>query len=280
MPAPRSLLDGQKHDVYAYGINHASGGPNTLLTGSPKSFTCAAPAIGAGDVKRHVVNPTILADWRFDTFLDMAPYTTAELAAVAAGDDLAAAPDVVQASGDPAVYVVDGGHRRHIVNPDSLAAWRLTSADIKPIAATALAALVDGPDWPLAPLLAKDPANPAVYMLDVPLSAPAGSTDGGAPSHGDGGGVAVAPDAGGAAPPGDDAGSWSADGPSNGAGGGCSVADPATSTGGGATWLGALAVAWVGANIRRRGCRPRPSSPRSSAEPRSSPGASARRSAR
>jgi hypothetical protein len=241
MPAPRSLMDDKAHDVYAYGINHASGGLNTLLTGSPKSFTCAAPPIGAGTVKRHVVSPTILTDWRFDTFLDMAPYTTAEIAAVPSGDDLAVAPDVVQASGDPAVYVVDGGHRRHIVNPDSLAAWRLSSADIKPIAAAALAALVDGPDWPLAPLLAKDPSDPAVYMLDVPLSAPAGSPDGGGPAGVDGGTVA---------PSGDDGGSGQWATANSGAGGGCAVASRRSSSGLG--WLVATAGVVVVARRRRR----------------------------
>ena len=158
MPAPRSLLDGHAHEVYAYGINHTSGGLNTLLTDSPKSFTCAAPAIAAGAVKRHVTSPTILSDWRFDTFTDMAPYTTAEIAAVPDGVDLGSAPKIVQVTGDPAVYVADETYRRHIVNPDSLSAWRLTGADVKAITAAELAALTAGPDWPLAPLLAKDPA--------------------------------------------------------------------------------------------------------------------------
>src|SRR5579859_2912577 len=234
MGLPRGVMDGKANDVYAYGINHAAGGINTLLTGSPKSVTCAAPAIAGGAVKRHVVSPAILADWRFDTFEDMALYSTATIAAVPDGTDLAAAPDVVQASGDPAVYVVDGGHRRHIVSLDSLAAWRLAAADIKPIAATALAALVDGPDWPLAPLLVKDAADPALYLLDVPLTAPAG--DGGAGSSSGAGSSGAGSSGAGASSGGassggtagdagvgwgDDAGTG--DGATSGAGGGCSV---------------------------------------------------------
>jgi MYXO-CTERM domain-containing protein len=244
MPLPRSVMDAKAHDVYAYGINHTSGGVNTLLTGSPKTVTCAAPAIPAGTVKRHVVNPTILSAWRFDTFVDMATYTAAEIAAVPSGDDLATAPDIVQASGDPAVYVVDNGNKRHIVSPDSLAAWRLTSADIKPIPAADLAALVAGPDWPVDPLLAKDPSNPSVYMLDVPLSGVA-SGDGGASSSGSGG--AVTSD-GGAVGYGDDGG-WGSQDTSNGASSGCTMAP--TGTPGGAAWL-VLAAGAIALATRRR----------------------------
>ncbi|HEY6459912.1 MAG TPA: DUF1906 domain-containing protein [Polyangiaceae bacterium] len=167
MAMPRSLLDEKAHDVYAYGINHTAGGVNTLLTGSPKSITCAAPSIAAGSLKRHVVNPTILSDWKFDTFLDMAPYSTAELTAVADGADLASAPALVQASGDPAVYVVDGAYKRHVVNPDSFTAWRFASADVKSVTAADLDAIETGADWPATPLLVKDPSDPAVYVLDV-----------------------------------------------------------------------------------------------------------------
>lgn len=244
MPLPRSLLDAQAHDVYAYGINHTAGGLNTLLSGSPKKVTCAAPPIPKGTIKRHVANPTILGDWRFDTFEDMAPYTAAELAAVPDGTDLAAAPVIVQVTGNPAVYVVDQSHARHVVNPDAFAAWRMTSSDIKPITASNLAALTSGPDWPAAPLLVKDPSSPAVYLLDVPLATPA--TDGGAgdTDGGSGGSVGESPDAGG----GGDDGGWG-DAPS-GSSGGCSTA-PAGHAGGG-VWMLSLGLLVFGARRRAR----------------------------
>ncbi|HEY8087196.1 MAG TPA: DUF1906 domain-containing protein [Polyangiaceae bacterium] len=185
MPTPRSLMDGKAHPVYAYGINHTAGGINSLLTNSPKSLTCTAPAIAKNTVKRHVTSTTILTDWRFDTFTDEAPYTTAEIAAVADGEDLASAPDVVQVAGNPAIYVVDGKAKRHVTDPASFDSWRLTTADVKPITAAALAALETGPDWPATPLLAKDPTAPAVYMLDVPPDATGvGGTDGGVAGSG------------------------------------------------------------------------------------------------
>jgi hypothetical protein len=249
MSLPRGAMDGKSHEVYAYGINHTAGGVDTLLTNSPKKLTCAAPAIAAGTVKRHIVNPTILSDWRFDTFVDEAPYTAAEIAAVPSGGDLAGAPDVVQASGDPAVYVVDDGHKRHIVSPDSLAAWRLTSADVKPISAAALAALTAGPDWPLEPLLAKDPNAPAVYLLDVPLSGTLGG-DGGAAAHDAGGSGAGSGVDGGMGASGDDGGAGGSQDTVNGAGSGCAIAYSGASGADACLLVAASAIA-LGA-IRRR----------------------------
>ncbi len=248
MPLPRSLLNAQAHDVYAYGINHTAGGVNTLLSGSPKKITCAAPPIPKGTVKRHVVDPTILKDWRFDTFEDMAPYTAAELAAVPDGTDLAVAPDIVQVTGNPAVYVIDESHARHVVNPAAFSAWRMTSSDVKPITASNLAALTSGPDWQVAPLLVKDPNSPAVYLLDVPLTMP--GTDGGAGDSegGAGGSVGENPDAGS-----DDAGGWG-DVPS-GSSGGCSTAPVGRA--GGSAWLLSLALVVFGASRRVRARRRR-----------------------
>ena len=187
MTTPRGVMDGAGHEVYAYGINPTAGGANTLLPNAPKTVTCTAPPIPSGDVKRHVTSPTILTDWRFDTFQDEAPYTTTEIAAVQDGVDFGAAPRVVQVTGDPAIYVVDGLYHRHIVSPTSLTAWRFTGADVKPITAAALAALGDGPDWPETPLLAKDPSAPSIYLLDVPFPSTDAGHDGG--SEADGGGI-------------------------------------------------------------------------------------------
>jgi hypothetical protein len=252
MPLPRSLLDAKAHDVYAYGINHTAGGVNTLLTGSPKSITCAAPSIAAGSVKRHVVNPTILSDWKFDTFVDMAPYSAAELAAVDDGADLASAPALVQASGDPAIYVVDGSYKRHVVNPDAFAAWRFASADVKSVTAASLAAIETGADWPAAPLLVKDPSDPAVYMLDVPPE----TLSSGPPHVGAGLPVAQSVARSDGETPVAEANA------TGGSGTGCSIAGPGmgagtgTGSSGGAGWL-ALAGALLVPALSRRGRRSR-----------------------
>ncbi len=175
-------------------------------------------------MKRHVVSPTILTDWRFDTFLDMAPYTAAELAAVPDGVDLSKGPELVQVSGNPAVYVADGAFKRHVVNPTSFAAWRFTSGDIKAITASALAALEAGPDWPAEPLLVKDPSDPAVYVLDVPLPTAAE----------------------------DDAGSASWDTAGSGNGAGCTLATGTPASGAQGAWLVGIAVLGLAAARRKR----------------------------
>jgi len=177
MVTPRGIMDGAAHKVYAYGVNPVAGQPSASLTDSPRTLTCSAPAIPAGDVKRHVTSPTILGDWKFDTFTDEAPYTTAELAAVPTGVDLGSAPSLVRVTGQPAIYVVDGAFKRHVVNGASFGAWRMTAAEVKAISQTTLDSYEAGPDWPAAPLLAKDPTAPAVYLLDVPLPT---TTDAGA----------------------------------------------------------------------------------------------------
>jgi hypothetical protein len=249
MPTPRSTLNGASHSVYAYGINHTSGGANTLLTNSPRNYTCPAPAIPAGDVKRHVTNPTIFGDWQFDGFTDMASYTTAEIGAVPDGVDIGAPPSLVQVTGTAPVYVVDGNFYRHVVDPASFSAWRFTTAQVKSITASALGALQPGPDWPAAPLLVNDPSAPPVYLLDVPLVAPAGATpagDAGAGAPGDGGSPSVGLDGG---------PSWQPEGGSNGdastsQSGGCSL----TRTGGRGeiAWGSWLAIAAILAVRSRR----------------------------
>jgi hypothetical protein len=279
MMPPRSTLDGKPHSVYVYGINPTAGGANTLLAQAPKSYTCSAPAIAAGDVKRHVTSPTIFGDWQFDSFTDVAPYTTAEIAAVTTGDTFAVAPSLVQVPGNAAVYVLDEGFYRHVTDPTSFAAWRFSSAGVKSITAAALAALKAGPDWPAAPVLAKDPAAPSVYVLDVALPAPVAPDAGpgsGSASGSDGG---IKADAGSVAVPrsGSDAGVVTEDGgapvaesgaangtatdPSadptsadGGNGGGCSVAR-GTNPSAGELVAYALALGAALVMTRRRGSR-------------------------
>ena len=50
-PIPVSLQDGAMHTVHAYGIDTA-GGNNPELSGGPKGFTCAPPALPAVGVHR------------------------------------------------------------------------------------------------------------------------------------------------------------------------------------------------------------------------------------
>jgi len=167
---PRSLLDNKKHDVYAYGIDSQVSANNAQLKDSPKSFTCPAPAITG--VRRWVTNGDSFASWKFNAFTDVAPYSDQALSAVPKGANVPLMPTVVQADdGTPAVYVIDQlpkrgaltKLKRHVVNPDSLAAWRFTVEKMK---ASDLQAIEQGPDWPAEPDLVQG-TGPEVDMLDV-----------------------------------------------------------------------------------------------------------------
>ena len=43
LPPPESLIDGEPHDIYVYGIDSSGEGINTLLSNSPRTLTCEPP---------------------------------------------------------------------------------------------------------------------------------------------------------------------------------------------------------------------------------------------
>lgn len=205
---PRSLLDGKKHDVYAYGIDTSGNAQNAQLKDAPKSLSCAPPAIGKM-VRRWVTTPAAFSAWKLDSFLDVAHYADADFAAVPKGADMPAAPKVVQGDdGSPAIYVIDGDAKRHVVDPASMAAWRFDSAEVEKMAAATLDAMKSGPDWPRAPLGVQG-SGAEVDVLDVAADAsplppgsggsPSGTSNGGgsAGGGGDGSGGWTGEDSGG-----------------------------------------------------------------------------------
>lgn len=201
LSAPRSLLDAKAHQVFAYGIDSANNGQNPLLANAPKSFTCAAPAIG-DKIRRWVRDPQTFGAWRFDAFTDVAPYGAA-LASLPKGVDLAAAPKLVRADGAPEIWVVDTNPkdgkpaRRHVVDPASLAAWRFDAASVAKAAPADVAAMEQGPDWPRTPELAQGD-TPEIDLLDVAWpSAPPPAQTGGGPNPGSGDGPPQAKGSGG-----------------------------------------------------------------------------------
>lgn len=242
MTTPRGLRDGKAHEVFAYGIDEA-GGANTLLTGSPTSFTCAPPPPPANMIKRWIPNETVLGAWRLSTLDDLAHYGDPVIAAFPKGGDLGAAPTVVIADdGSPSVWVVDGGERRHVVDPASMAAWRF-AAPVKWPAAK-VNALAHGRDWPAAPLLVQGSAAP-VYVLD---SAPAIAPDGGA------GPAGPTPIGGGAADGGSSSGDVPSGGGNSGSASGCSASARSFTWRGEGAWaaVGLGVISLVAARRRRR----------------------------
>jgi MYXO-CTERM domain-containing protein len=183
---PRGLLDGQPHSVYAYGIDSA-GGPNTLLTNSPKTLNCpppAAPLSPAEGVKRWVTDPTAFSAWNFSYTDDVAHYPDSTVSAYPDGPSWPATPTVVQADdGSPAIWVIDGSVRRHVINPASLAAWRFTSVQKWP--AAQVDSYPQAVDFRPSPFLVMG-SGPAVYVLDDPLTPPSTGAGGAAGAGGTG----------------------------------------------------------------------------------------------
>jgi hypothetical protein len=164
--SPRSLFDGAAHPVHAYGID-GQGGANAELSQSPAALTCMPTEAG---VKRHVTDPTSYASWGFDGFMDVRPVNDADLAAWPEAAPWPAAPVMVQAPGEAAVWLVDGAYRRHVTSPTSAAEWHLDLGQVQQKTHAEVYALVEGP-----PLRARPPgvqgSGPAVYMLDDALPA-------------------------------------------------------------------------------------------------------------
>ncbi len=190
-----AFLDGQAHEVWAYGIDGA-GGANPALAGSPMTITCDPPAPPfAPDAgrKRHIANPDVLAAWRMGSY-DVVGLDDAALAVYPDGPDLPAAPDLVRVSGEDAVYLIDGDQLRHVTSPASMRAWRLPWDSVREVGEGEVAGLVEGPPLPQVPYVVRGD-GPAVYVIDSVVPDPGGDPGDGSSMGGGcqsgGSGVAV-----------------------------------------------------------------------------------------
>ncbi len=231
VPVPLNLLDGNSHNVFGY-AGDTTNGPGGVLFNSGRTFQCplATPPQG---IKRHVVDPPSYAAWRFAQLTDLSKQPDAVVSGYAQGADWAATPQVVQADdGTPEVWVIDGEVRRHVINPDSLAAWHFTGDDVKKTPAADVYKYAKGLDLPATPFLMQG-SDPAIWVLDFsPDSPPPPSTPGndGGPSSRNGN-----PD----------------NGASNGGGGGCNVGATGRTDLAGAPWI-LLALVTLGGRATRR----------------------------
>ncbi len=186
---PLSLFDGQSHAVHAYGIS-VGGDNNAELSGSPKALSC--PATLPDGVRRHVINPDSLTAWKLEAFQDQLPAAEADVVALGQGPDLPAVPTLAKSDdGSPEVWMVDGEFRRHIPNPDVMAAWRLDWASIQTLPASEMKALSVGPPWRARPVMVE--AENALWVVDDPMVVP--EVDAGGSDAAETSGDAHAPDA-------------------------------------------------------------------------------------
>lgn len=165
---PLEFFDGHDHPVYAYGIDSA-GGANALLTHSPRTLHCATahlPTSPFGIVRRHVPSTTVMHAWGW-TSLEIAPLPDAMLAAIPDGPDVTAAPDLVRATGEAAVYQREYETLRHVPSPAVMTAWGFASSAEHVVAASALTSDLMGADMLGTPFLVRG-SGAAVYLIDAP----------------------------------------------------------------------------------------------------------------
>ena len=210
---PFYYCDGKEHQVFAYGQAAADGSP-IALKDSPKTFTCPIGKSPDGDL-RHVVSPDSMTAWKLDKRSELAWMTPEDHATHAEKADWPTAPKLGKTP-DGAVWVVDGGSRRHVLSPASLAAWAFDASTIATWGTNELAQYPLGADLPERPILLQEPGQPAIYVLDAQPSdvttgvgvgsgAGPGATGGGAGTGGDASGDSLANDQGGCSVSGADA---------------------------------------------------------------------------
>ncbi|WP_433393117.1 metallophosphoesterase [Micromonospora sp. KLBMP9576] len=143
---------------------------NTFLTDAQNQFTLTNIPfpLRAPQVKRHILNPDILAAWHL-TGSDYWFLPPAEAAKFPAGAVLNFRPTVLQVSGTTGLFVLDRGYKRHIAGSRAYQAWRFAAGDRKVITAEEMAAYPAGPIWPRYPHLVRAEGATAVYFLDTPF---------------------------------------------------------------------------------------------------------------
>ncbi|CAN5148537.1 hypothetical protein BH09MYX1_BH09MYX1_58900 [soil metagenome] len=192
---PRSLRDRKPHEVYAYGLDTTASGTDTLLTDAPKSFTCDPEPLPKM-ARRWVTTPAAFAAWGFDT-IDVGHYTKAEIEGLPKLADAPAKPSLAQADdGSPAIWVIDGTTKRHVLSA-SLASWHFDAKSVVKTPASKLTAMTTGADWPADPILVQGEGT-EIDVLDALPGTPPGPGPGPAPPtasdegcNASGGGVGV-----------------------------------------------------------------------------------------
>ena len=171
-PIPRKFRDGAEHTAIVWGIDDA--GAHSILSGSGAVFRCDPPTLPKG-TRRHIQSADAMSAWGF-AFADVAVYADDVVTGLPEASAWPDVPRLVRADGEPAVYVVDAGVRRHVQNPESFVAWGFDGARIEVLPAVDVDALVLGAPLALEPVLLRG-AGPAVYLLDVEPAATGGDSD-------------------------------------------------------------------------------------------------------
>jgi len=124
-------------------------------------------APGAPRCRRHVISGSSLTAWRWK-FGEEWLMPQSEVDAYPLGTPLPQAPLLIQATGDPAVYLADGDRKRHVPNQQVMAAWRWTFGDVQQRTPAQVAAMPTGPKVVDYPYLIRSSSGAAIYLMDDP----------------------------------------------------------------------------------------------------------------
>jgi len=177
---PVGLRDSKPHKAYAYTFDSKTGKP-VALKNYPRTFTCKSPAVPLGPAKafkRWVTGPSSFTRWKM-SYINVFHVTSAQAKAYPTGKPMPPTPLLVQAKGEAAVWLLDSGQRRHVLNPASMKAWGLSFSQVQTWPKSQVALYPKGPHWPAKRhvLLAKGGSVYALDSLAAPtkISAPAGT---------------------------------------------------------------------------------------------------------
>ncbi len=180
MHMPMSLRNGVEHSVFAY-ADDLEGELDALLFEHP--FNCAPPEL-VGALRE--VDAAAFAAWQFDPFLDMAPVDAASIDPIPVWLPLEDTPRLIQVEGQPEVWLVDAGMRRHVPDPKVARTWHFDLGTVEVVDEKTLQAL---PEWePVRemPLLVTA-ADGTIYLVDETTIDEGDDTDGGSSGGGGGG---------------------------------------------------------------------------------------------
>lgn len=167
---PLSMQDGADHSVFVYAIDSSGNGDNPEIgKGTLNCATPTPPVDAAHGIKRWVTSGDSLAAWKLSYLMDIAHEPDPVIAAYPKGPDFPAAPTAVQADdGTPEVWVIDGNTRRHVIDPASLDAWKLSVAKWP---AQKVYANKQALDWRARPFFVIG-SGPEVYFIDDAAPSP------------------------------------------------------------------------------------------------------------
>jgi hypothetical protein len=193
LEVPRSLQDGQSHDVFIYAVDDA-GGEAPQLEASPGQMQCAPPAIPAG-VRRSILSADSLADWSFSPFWDMATVSASDLEGIPIGASWPELRLVVRSETDETLWVIDSGHRR-LVTPEVAGSWAIDPATAEVWPEDSVDGVPEGPPLRASKFLVSASGD-AIYVIDDGVCLPGVECDEVETSEGSGGGDEAGDDDGG-----------------------------------------------------------------------------------